>query len=164
MAVEERDRHGDDGPQTAEKGKRWANKSTTGCWASSGYSVQGCAQLEQKLRQCMDQPVCHSHGLDMEHALTPHTARQEPEEEQHQLPPVEDVPQDHRPSQAKLGGSRIAAHRTLYTTCIPTARRHDNAPARAQKVSYQRSQYWDGVQVRLALLYISNIREGIDLR
>ena len=30
----------------------------TGCWASSGYSVQGCAQLEQKLRQCMDAPVC----------------------------------------------------------------------------------------------------------
>lgn len=29
-----------------------------GCWASSGYSVQGCAQLEQKLRLCMDAPVC----------------------------------------------------------------------------------------------------------
>lgn len=28
-----------------------------GCWASSGYSVAGCAQLEQKLRQCMDAPV-----------------------------------------------------------------------------------------------------------
>ena len=32
--------------------------SSAGCWASSGYSVQGCAQLEQKLRQCMDAPVC----------------------------------------------------------------------------------------------------------
>jgi hypothetical protein len=31
--------------------------SYAGCWASSGYSVQGCAQLEQKLRQCMDAPV-----------------------------------------------------------------------------------------------------------
>ncbi|EAT86208.1 37S ribosomal protein mrp10 [Parastagonospora nodorum] len=30
--------------------------SVLGCWASSGYSVQGCAQLEQKLRQCMDAP------------------------------------------------------------------------------------------------------------
>ncbi|KAF2874527.1 mitochondrial 37S ribosomal protein YmS-T [Massariosphaeria phaeospora] len=29
---------------------------STGCWASSGYSVQGCAQFEQKLRQCMDTP------------------------------------------------------------------------------------------------------------
>ena len=29
-----------------------------GCWASSGYSVQGCAQLEQALRECMDAPVC----------------------------------------------------------------------------------------------------------
>ncbi|KAH9862539.1 hypothetical protein IAQ61_009956 [Plenodomus lingam] len=27
-----------------------------GCWASSGYSVTGCAQLEQKLRLCMDAP------------------------------------------------------------------------------------------------------------
>jgi hypothetical protein len=35
-----------------------ANKRLLGCWASSGYSVQGCAQLEQKLRQCMDAPVC----------------------------------------------------------------------------------------------------------
>ncbi|OCL00348.1 mitochondrial 37S ribosomal protein mS37 [Cenococcum geophilum 1.58] len=30
--------------------------SVLGCWASSGYSVQGCAQLEQKLRACMDAP------------------------------------------------------------------------------------------------------------
>jgi len=34
-----------------------ADMSVTGCWASSGYSVQGCALLEQKLRQCMDAPV-----------------------------------------------------------------------------------------------------------
>ncbi|KAF2733454.1 mitochondrial ribosomal protein 10 [Polyplosphaeria fusca] len=30
--------------------------SVLGCWASSGYSIQGCAQLEQKLRHCMDSP------------------------------------------------------------------------------------------------------------
>lgn len=29
-----------------------------GCWASSGYSMAGCAQLEQQLRACMDAPVC----------------------------------------------------------------------------------------------------------
>lgn len=29
----------------------------TGCWASSGFSVQGCAGLEQQLRACMDTPV-----------------------------------------------------------------------------------------------------------
>ena len=28
-----------------------------GCWASSGYSAQGCAALEQQLRTCMDAPV-----------------------------------------------------------------------------------------------------------
>ncbi|KAF2200424.1 mitochondrial 37S ribosomal protein YmS-T [Delitschia confertaspora ATCC 74209] len=33
-----------------------ANTFNLGCWASSGYSIQGCAQLEQKLRQCMDAP------------------------------------------------------------------------------------------------------------
>ncbi|KAF2089732.1 mitochondrial 37S ribosomal protein YmS-T, partial [Saccharata proteae CBS 121410] len=27
-----------------------------GCWASSGYSVQGCSALEQQLRACMDAP------------------------------------------------------------------------------------------------------------
>lgn len=30
---------------------------TTGCWASSGYTTQGCAALEQQLRACMDAPV-----------------------------------------------------------------------------------------------------------
>jgi hypothetical protein len=30
-----------------------------GCWASSGYNVQGCAALEQQLRACMDAPVSY---------------------------------------------------------------------------------------------------------
>ncbi|KAK3078618.1 hypothetical protein LTS18_007048 [Coniosporium uncinatum] len=30
--------------------------SVLGCWASSGYTTQGCAQLEQQLRACMDAP------------------------------------------------------------------------------------------------------------
>ncbi|KAF2657945.1 mitochondrial 37S ribosomal protein YmS-T [Lophiostoma macrostomum CBS 122681] len=36
--------------------------SVLGCWASSGYSVQGCAQFEQKLRQCMDAPRNQNQG------------------------------------------------------------------------------------------------------
>lgn len=32
--------------------------SVLGCWASSGYSVTGCAELEKSLRECMDVPVC----------------------------------------------------------------------------------------------------------
>ncbi|KAF2860669.1 hypothetical protein K470DRAFT_216657 [Piedraia hortae CBS 480.64] len=28
--------------------------SVLGCWASQGYSTQGCAMLEQQLRRCMD--------------------------------------------------------------------------------------------------------------
>lgn len=34
--------------------------SVLGCWASSGYSVTGCAELEKSLRECMDVPVCFS--------------------------------------------------------------------------------------------------------
>lgn len=29
---------------------------TTACWASAGYSTSSCAQVEQALRACMDQP------------------------------------------------------------------------------------------------------------
>lgn len=47
---------GGDGRQEYWQMRR-ANSLHAGCWASSGYSVQGCAQLEQKLRQCMDAPV-----------------------------------------------------------------------------------------------------------
>jgi hypothetical protein len=36
--------------------------------------VQGCAALEQKLRQCMDQPVRVGHGFNTKHLLTPHSA------------------------------------------------------------------------------------------
>ncbi|KAF8542268.1 mitochondrial 37S ribosomal protein YmS-T [Trichophaea hybrida] len=25
-----------------------------GCWASSGYSIEGCGKLEEALRMCMD--------------------------------------------------------------------------------------------------------------
>ncbi|KAA8911014.1 CHCH domain-containing protein [Sphaerosporella brunnea] len=25
-----------------------------GCWASSGYGIEGCGKLEEALRQCMD--------------------------------------------------------------------------------------------------------------
>ena len=31
--------------------------SVLGCWASQGYSAQGCAMLEQQLRVCMDSKV-----------------------------------------------------------------------------------------------------------
>ena len=34
----------------------------SGCWASQGYSNQGCAALEQQLRACMDARVALSHA------------------------------------------------------------------------------------------------------
>ena len=33
------------------------NGVCAGCWASQGYSTQGCAALEQQLRACMDAKV-----------------------------------------------------------------------------------------------------------
>jgi len=30
--------------------------SVLACWASAGYSTSSCAQVEQALRECMDQP------------------------------------------------------------------------------------------------------------
>lgn len=54
-----------------EMGREWTNTelygydqsvltmfcNTKACWASSGYSAQGCVALEQSLRACMDAPV-----------------------------------------------------------------------------------------------------------
>ena len=34
--------------------------SVLGCWASQGYTAQGCAALEQQLRVCMDAKVSES--------------------------------------------------------------------------------------------------------
>jgi len=37
-----------------------------GCWASSGYTIEGCGKLEEALRSCMDTKVCMSmcHGSE----------------------------------------------------------------------------------------------------
>lgn len=35
----------------------WLTIVFTGCWASSGYTVEGCGALEQQLRSCMDEKV-----------------------------------------------------------------------------------------------------------
>ncbi|KAI9666848.1 MAG: hypothetical protein M1829_005651 [Trizodia sp. TS-e1964] len=33
-----------------------AMSAVLNCWASSGHSVQGCIQVEEQLRMCMDTP------------------------------------------------------------------------------------------------------------
>lgn len=38
-------------------GLRFICLCITDCWAASGHSVQGCLQLENQLRACMDAPV-----------------------------------------------------------------------------------------------------------
>jgi hypothetical protein len=73
----------------------------SGCWASSGYSVQGCAQFEQKLRQCMDTPVSANTLSNISKANI--SAEEcKPEEKQHQLPSFADVSEDYRTAQARL--------------------------------------------------------------
>jgi hypothetical protein len=87
----------------------WLTISCIGCWASSGYSVQGCAQLEQKLRQCMDAPVRSPLPTHQHHpTLTPPLAKPQHEEEQHQLPSLENVPQDRGSPQAQVNGPRLS--------------------------------------------------------
>lgn len=109
----------------------------------------------------MDQPVRVGHRLRSTPSIcSHHTARQGPEEEHYQLPPVENVPQDHRPSQAQLSRISVAAHATLYTICIPTARRdgrcasaHAGGVLSAITTLGRRSG-------EVGTVYICNLREG----
>ncbi|KAM0716470.1 hypothetical protein Q7P37_007915 [Cladosporium fusiforme] len=43
--------------QTNENPCLGVMSTVLGCWASSGHTAQGCAQLEQALRTCMDAKV-----------------------------------------------------------------------------------------------------------
>lgn len=103
---------------------RIANEETA-CWASSGYSVAGCAVLESSLRACMDAPVCgdsssHSKELSrgcggsLEFTIISHAnisavaETQRREEEHNQLPPLANVSQDGRAPEAEVT--------LLYTT------------------------------------------------
>jgi hypothetical protein len=66
-------------PRRAGNATLWETREAdacTGCWASSGYSVQGCAQLEQKLRQCMDAPVSSASPTNILHLSDPSSALQ----------------------------------------------------------------------------------------
>ncbi|KAK1149312.1 40S ribosomal protein mrp10 [Aspergillus melleus] len=38
--------------------------SMLSCWASSGYTSEGCFALEQQLRQCMDAPKKKKSGMN----------------------------------------------------------------------------------------------------
>jgi hypothetical protein len=95
--------------------------SVLGCWASSGYSVQGCAQFEQKLRQCMDSPVCYTPLSRYANGQRAHVFAEKPKhgQEQHQLPSLPHVSQDRRSTQARLVAS-IPPCPILYSTCIST--------------------------------------------
>jgi hypothetical protein len=77
---------------------------STGCWASSGYTAQGCAALEQQLRACMDAPVrfgrlISTHDHSDSNLVAESWTNQE---ELHQLPSVETIPSNHRSTQAEL--------------------------------------------------------------
>lgn len=46
-----------EGEKRGPEDKRIGADEIIDCWASSGYSVEGCASLETALRTCMDAPV-----------------------------------------------------------------------------------------------------------
>lgn len=79
-----------------------ANENAIGCWASSGYTAQGCAQLEQSLRACMDARVCQAfrrHGVYM---LMLGTETRKAEEELYQLPSLTNVSEYCRTEETRL--------------------------------------------------------------
>jgi hypothetical protein len=88
---------------------------STGCWASSGYTAQGCAALEQQLRACMDAPVCFGRPIST-HDLSdssPLAESRTNKEEFHQLPSLEIISPNHRSAQAQLVlGSRFLTFTT----------------------------------------------------
>ncbi|KFY29994.1 hypothetical protein V494_08336 [Pseudogymnoascus sp. VKM F-4513 (FW-928)] len=87
------------------------------CWASSGHSVAGCSALETSLRACMDTPVSNSRFRRIWRApiwdvwlMEPATTEIEGhQEEQYQLPFVENVPADGRTEEEEVKGAQDAA-------------------------------------------------------
>ncbi|MCJ1472141.1 hypothetical protein MMC13_000788 [Lambiella insularis] len=84
--------------------------SMLGCWASSGRSgsaAQACVALEQQLRTCMDAPVRllvelqRTIGGDADGAVGG-IETEAPEEEYHQLPSLQALPEDHWATQAEV--------------------------------------------------------------
>jgi hypothetical protein len=82
-----------------------------GCWASSGFSVQGCAQFEQKLRACMDAQVrslSQNFGIGPEYHHSMESANISPsetyscKEEHYQLPSPSVVSRHERTPQARM--------------------------------------------------------------
>ncbi|TQB77346.1 hypothetical protein MPDQ_002983 [Monascus purpureus] len=49
--------------------------SVLSCWASSGYTAEGCAALEQQLRQCMDAPFQPANELPFFEIQKPKTTK-----------------------------------------------------------------------------------------
>lgn len=91
---------------------------TTGCWASSGHTSQGCAALEQALRDCMavnvrDVPLSEllrfnesGGSRTLTNILTETQGRQQ---EQDQLPPLPPVSPHQGPAQEELDARDCAA-------------------------------------------------------
>ena len=143
------ERHGE--PVLTGREQAAGHRQDTACKAAQHWSRScGSAWISRYVLATEPPPSICSH----------HTARQGPEEEHYQLPPVENVPQDHRPSQAKLSNVSVAAHATLYTICIPTARRdgrcasaHAGGVLSAITTLGRRSG-------EVGTVYICNLREG----
>lgn len=82
-----------------------ADSKQTGCWASSGYTVGGCAVVEQTLRECMDAPVSPYHQFKSsveELTLMDHDTESTSDlEKSHQLPPYKIISKHCRTKEEK---------------------------------------------------------------
>lgn len=118
---------GQEGIKRGSEDKRTGADEIIDCWASSGYSVEGCASLETALRTCMDAPVrtitTYLHPLKWwrrsewedgygrtggwGHRLMRSTETDKRQEEHHQLPLVENVPTDGWTAQEEVEGRLV---------------------------------------------------------
>lgn len=139
------------------------HRRDTACKAAQHWSRScGSAWISRYVLATKPNPTPSPSPSPRTSACSHHTARQGPEEEHHQLPPFENVPQDHRPSQAQLGGISVAAHAALYTICIPTVRHgetHD-APARNAGGVLSAITTLGRRSGEVGTVYICNLREG----
>jgi hypothetical protein len=128
----------------------------TGCWASSGYSVQGCAQLEQKLRQCMDAPVCLKLSGRNNHISDLHSATQTRRRTTSTTTSRGCIRRSKDPTSGIKEGA--PTKRALYITCIPS--RVSTCSRYYKRIrGVLLSQHWDGVLDRLiASVYIHFIK------
>ncbi|KAK5130017.1 hypothetical protein LTR08_002533 [Meristemomyces frigidus] len=86
--------------------------SVLGCWASQGYTAQGCAVLEQSLRACMDARVrVRLYPLSLFLSLSLFLFHPPP---LHTIPPADSSPRELSPKPTEAKKSNINYHLSRF--------------------------------------------------